>query len=107
MKQHEIVHTDFSCAYPIQQFFYFSSGSLEVELAKGHLRPADGVADSFLQLSSAGFALRVAEFFQGTAQILALQPGWALSSGGDVCGRSALLATLLRYGHVNLIIPRA
>jgi hypothetical protein len=67
MKSHEIVHADFSSAYPIQQFFDFSSGGLEVELAKGHLRPADGIADSLLQLLSAGFALRVAKFFQGKA----------------------------------------
>jgi hypothetical protein len=39
MEQHEIVHADLSGAYPIQQFFYFCSGSPEVELAKGHLTP--------------------------------------------------------------------
>jgi hypothetical protein len=56
-------------------FSIFFFGGREVELAEGHLRPADGIADRPLQFLSAGFALRVTEFFQSAAQFLALQPG--------------------------------
>jgi hypothetical protein len=58
---------DFSRAYPIQQFFDFSFGGFEADLADGHLRPADRIANSLLQLLSVGFALRVAKFFQSAA----------------------------------------
>jgi hypothetical protein len=74
VKRHEIVYGDFARANAVEQFFYFLLGGFEVELAKGHLRPADGIADSLLQLLSAGFALGAAEFFQGTAQLLAFEP---------------------------------
>jgi hypothetical protein len=98
MKLHEIVHTDLSGAYAIQQFFDFASGGLEVELANGHLRPADGIADGLLQLLRAGFALCVAKLFQGTAEIAPLQPGRALFAGRD--GRCLLPSTWLRRCHI-------
>lgn len=75
MKCDEIVHADFACANAVKQFFNFSFGSFEVELAKGHLGPAHRIADSPLQLLSATFALGVAEFLEGTTQFLALQSG--------------------------------
>jgi hypothetical protein len=99
VKQHEIVHADFSRTYPIQQFLDFSSGCLEVELANGQLGPADGIADGLLQLLSASFALGVAEFFQGATQITALQSGLALLAGRNCSGRCLLPTTLLRYRH--------
>jgi hypothetical protein len=48
VKRDEIIDADLSRAHAIKQFFNFLFGGFEVELAKGHLRPADRIADNLL-----------------------------------------------------------